>query len=101
MADSDAGLPNAKRPKLESDNLTEEEVMQLPTAQQSQETLDKPAENAQTNSANNEDMADVAQASTELPRCSGKKRKVALYVAYIGTGYYVRDQLCDRTACRP
>lgn len=91
MADRDAELPNAKRPKVDSGDLTEEEVRHLATAQHSDEALDKPDEGAPSNTATNENFADDAQASTDLPRCSGKKRKVALYIAYIGAGYYVSN----------
>ena len=85
MADDNAGLPAAKLQKPAAGDVTIGTSMQAVTEPPQ---ADAAAVHPNESSFQHARSADANGSVVDGPT-GGKKRKVALYVAYIGAGYYV------------
>ena len=86
MVEDNALLPATKLRKATQGDVTEAKAMQAVTGP---EQLDQtPASIQQEKPVVNGEASSIATPDTSIPS-GGKKRKVALYIAYIGAGYYV------------
>ena len=86
MVEASASLPANKLHKATEGDVTEAKAMQTVTEPQAIDQT--PASIRQGTPVVNGGSSNVAAPDTSIPS-GGKKRKVALYVAYIGAGYYV------------
>ena len=91
MTDTDSAAPAAKLQKVTVGDVTVASSVQM------QEVLSEPvsavSSAAQVADVDGAPPSAAASAASQID--GGKKRKVALYVAYIGAGYHVSVPVCD------